>query len=108
MERPTPVSRFATTRWSLIRQRLLPGNRAEVDPGLAHLCQTYWRPIFTFIYRRGYPDADAQDLTQDFFFILPEGKFLDSLVPARARFASLLLASLKNFLFIRPLKRPRI
>jgi RNA polymerase sigma-70 factor (ECF subfamily) len=107
MERPTPVSRFATTRWSLIRQRFLPGNRAEVDPGVAHLCQTYWRPIFTFIYRRGYPAPDAQDLTQDFFLLLLEGKLLESADPDRGKFRSLLLRSLKNFLIDAAVKRRR-
>ncbi len=107
MERPTPVSRFATTRWSLIRQRFLPGNRTEVDPGVAHLCQTYWRPIFTFIYRRGYPAPDAQDLTQDFFLLLLEGKLLESANPDRGKFRSLLLRSLKNFLIDAAVKRRR-
>jgi RNA polymerase sigma-70 factor (ECF subfamily) len=107
MERPTPVSRFATTRWSLIRQRFMPGNRAEVDPAVAHLCQTYWRPIFTFIYRRGYPDHDAQDLTQDFFLTLLEGKLLESANPDRGKFRTLLLRSLKNFLIDAAIKRRR-
>ena len=107
MERPTTLSRFATTRWSLIRQRLTPGNRTEVDPGLAHLCQTYWRPIFTFIYRRGYPAPDAQDLTQDFFLMLLEGNLIELANPERGRFRSLLLRSLKNFLIDVSVKRGR-
>jgi len=107
MERPTKPSRFATTRWSLIRQRLTPGNRTEVDPALAHLCQTYWRPIFTFIYRRGYAAPDAQDLTQDFFLMLLEGNLIESADPDRGRFRSLLLRSLKNFLIDASLKQRR-
>ena len=53
------LTHFVTTRWSLIRQRQAPGTRSRVDPGLSQLCQIYWRPIFTFIYRRGYPIPDA-------------------------------------------------
>jgi DNA-directed RNA polymerase specialized sigma24 family protein len=93
-----PLTRFATSRWSLIRQRFSGNEQAEVDPGLAQLCQIYWRPIFSFIYRRGYSAADAQDLTQDFFLMIMEGNFLQSADPKRGRFRSLLLRSLKNFL----------
>jgi RNA polymerase sigma factor (sigma-70 family) len=69
-----------------------------VDPALAQLCHIYWRPIFTFIYRRGYTEVDAQDLTQDFFLMVVEGKILETADPKRGRFRALLLRSLKNFL----------
>jgi RNA polymerase sigma-70 factor (ECF subfamily) len=82
----------------LIRQRCAPGAHSEIDPGLAQLCQIYWRPIFTFIYRRGYSAPDAQDLTQDFFLMIMEGNLLQSADPNRGRFRSLLLRSLNNFL----------
>jgi RNA polymerase sigma-70 factor (ECF subfamily) len=56
---------------------------------LAQLCQTYWRPIFALICRRGYSVPDAQDLTQDFFVMVLEGNLLDLADPARGRFRSL-------------------
>ena len=98
VESPGALTHFVTTRWSLIRQRWSSDEHPEVDPGLAQLCQIYWRPIFTFIYRRGYTATDAQDLTQDFFLMIMEGKLLQSADPKRGRFRSLLLRSLKNFL----------
>lgn len=108
VESPGALTHFVTTRWSLIRQRLTPGAPgAEVDPGLAQLCQIYWRPIFTYIYRRGYSAADAQDLTQDFFLMIMEGNFLQAADPKRGRFRSLLLKSLKNFLIDAAVKRRR-
>jgi len=107
MENATALTHFATTRWSLIRQRFIPSERTQIDPGLAQLCQIYWRPIFTFIYRRGYAAQDAQDLTQDFFLMLLDGKLLESANPARGRFRSLLLRSLKNFLIDAAVKRGR-
>ena len=97
-ESPKALTHFITTRWSLIRQRYSSGASGEVDPGLAQLCQIYWRPIFTFIFRRGYSPADAQDLTQDFFLMIMEGNLLQSADPKRGRFRSLLLKSLTNFL----------
>jgi RNA polymerase sigma-70 factor (ECF subfamily) len=74
---------------------------------MAKLCQIYWRPIFTFIYRRGHSAPDAQDLTQDFFVVMLEGNLLQSADPKRGRFRSLLLRSLKNFLIDAEVKRKR-
>ena len=107
VESPGALTRFATTRWSLIRQRRATGAPSQVDPGLAQLCQIYWRPIFTFIFRRGYSPHDAQDLTQDFFVTIMEGNLLQSADPERGRFRSLLLRSLKNFLIDVAVKRGR-
>ncbi len=58
----------------------------------------YWRPIFGFISRQGYPPSEAQDLVQEFFLAIFQGKLVASATPARGRFRSLLLKSLKNFL----------
>jgi RNA polymerase sigma-70 factor (ECF subfamily) len=91
----------------LIRQRYASAASGEVDPGLAQLCQIYWRPIFTFIYRRGYAAPDAQDLTQDFFLMIMEGNLLQSADPKRGRFRSLLLKSLTNFLMDAAAKQRR-
>jgi RNA polymerase sigma-70 factor (ECF subfamily) len=69
-----------------------------VRNALAQLCQTYWRPIFAFVSRRGYSIQDAQDLTQDFFLMVLEGHLLQRADPNRGRFRSLLLKALKDFL----------
>jgi RNA polymerase sigma factor (sigma-70 family) len=97
-ERNEALAHFATTRWSLIRIGGAAGAGSEGNEELAQLCQIYWRPIFTFIYRRGYSAQDAQDLTQDFFLVILEGNILQSADPTRGRFRSLLIRSLKNFL----------
>jgi len=65
---------------------------------LAQLCQTYWRPIFAFICRRGYSVSDAQDLTQDFFLVVLEGNLLERADPDRGKFRALLLKALNDFL----------
>jgi RNA polymerase sigma-70 factor (ECF subfamily) len=91
----------------LFRARLGCGTPSQIDPGLAKLCEIYWRPVFTFIYRRGYAAADAQDLTQDFFLMIMEGNFLQTADPKRGRFRSLLLKSVKNFLIDAAVKRRR-
>jgi RNA polymerase sigma factor (sigma-70 family) len=91
--------RFVTTRWSVI----LSCAGSAVPTGLARnalsqLCQTYWRPIFAFVCRRGYSVADAQDLTQDFFVTVLEGKLLHRADPERGKFRTYLLKALNDFL----------
>jgi RNA polymerase sigma factor (sigma-70 family) len=101
------LTHFATTHWSLIRQGHTPGEQDGANSDLTKLCQIYWRPIFTFIYRRGHSAPDAQDLTQDFFLTIFDGTLLQSADPKLGRFRSLLLRSLKNFLIDAAVKRGR-
>src|SRR6266446_2431914 len=90
---------FATTRWSLvISAGSSESGEQEARDALAELCRTYWRPIFSFVARRGYSMEDAQDLTQDFFVMILEHHWLEHADPNRGRFRSLLLKSLQNFL----------
>ncbi|MBA3883484.1 MAG: sigma-70 family RNA polymerase sigma factor [Chthoniobacterales bacterium] len=90
---------FATTRWSVI---LAAADSASDGPNardaLGELCRTYWRPIFSFVCRRGYSTEDAQDLTQDFFMMILGNNWLQYADESRGRFRSLLLKSLQNFL----------
>src|SRR5437764_10626510 len=74
------------------------GGEAMARKALPELCKTYWRPIFSFICRRGYSISDAQDLTQDFFLMILEGDLLSFADPDQGRFRSLLAKSLQNFL----------
>ena len=91
---------FVPTHWTLVF--LSAKNRSHSDAltedALAALCRTYWPPLYTFVRRRGYGPADAQDLTQDFFIHLLETDALSKVDPARGRFRTFLLAALKNFL----------
>jgi RNA polymerase sigma factor (sigma-70 family) len=90
---------FATTRWSLILSAAnSESGEREAGTALDELCRTYWRPVFSFVCRRGYSMQDAQDLTQDFFVKILEGSWLQHADPNRGRFRSLLLKSLQNFL----------
>jgi len=91
---------FSTPRWSVIIS-CAAGKDSQTEKtrrALEELCRIYWRPIFAFICRRGYPVSDAQDLTQDFFVMVLEGNLLHLADPARGRFRSLLLEALRRFL----------
>ena len=89
---------FVTTRWSLILSASLGNEEQKARDALAELCRTYWRPVCSFVCRRGYSVEDAQDLTQDFFVTILENNWLQHADRNRGRFRSLLLRSLQNFL----------
>ena len=90
---------FGTTRWSLILSAAgLNIDEQKTREALGELCRTYWRPVFVFVSRRGYPIEEAQDLTQDFFAMILESNWLRRADAHRGRFRSFLLKSLQNFL----------
>ena len=88
---------FATTRWSLVLAAGADASTADVHQALATLCETYWYPLYGFLRSRGYDAENAQDLTQAFFARLLEKRAISQADPARGRFRSFLLASLKHF-----------
>jgi len=92
----TGSSQFPTTRWSLVVAASDP-KRKEVRSALASLCENYWYPLYAFLRRRGYPADQAQDLTQEFFIRVLEGRYLDRADPEKGRFRAFLLTSLKFF-----------
>lgn len=92
---PQPI--FATTHWSVV---LAAGRNdsPEAATCLEELCRAYWFPIYVFIRRRGYAEADAKDLTQSFFSWLLERNWLEQADQKRGRFRSFLLTSVSHFL----------
>src|ERR1700733_5801736 len=89
-------SPFPTTRWSLVVAAGDPG-RKEAQPALVSLCENYWYPLYAYLRRRGYSADQAQDLTQEFFMRVLEGRYLDRADPEKGRFRSFILTSLKFF-----------
>jgi DNA-directed RNA polymerase specialized sigma24 family protein len=90
---------FTTTRWSLVLTGANPdGDTQKATEALAELCRTYWRPVFSYVCRRGYSTEDAQDITQDFFLMILKTNWLRQADQGRGRFRSLLLKSVQNFL----------
>ena len=89
-------SQFPTTRWTLVVAAGDP-DHPEARSALVSLCENYWYPLYAYLRRRGYPADQAQDLTQEFFIRVLEGRYLDRADPERGRFRSFLLSSLKFF-----------
>jgi DNA-directed RNA polymerase specialized sigma24 family protein len=89
-------SQFPTTRWTLVVAAGDP-HRKEARSALASLCENYWYPLYAYLRRRGYSADEAQDLTQEFFVRVLEGRYLDRAEPEKGRFRSFILTSLKFF-----------
>jgi RNA polymerase sigma-70 factor (ECF subfamily) len=88
---------FPTTLWTMIL-RAGRNDTAQAQAALTQLCRTYWYPLYSFIRRRGFSVADAEDLVQSFLAQLLEKNRFAKVDPELGRFRSFLLASLKNFL----------
>ena len=91
------ASDFPTTRWTLVIAAADP-QRKEARSALVSLCEGYWYPLYAYVRRRGYPADQAQDLTQEFFVRVLEGRYLDRADPEKGRFRAFILTSLKFFL----------
>jgi RNA polymerase sigma-70 factor (ECF subfamily) len=88
---------FVTTHWSVV----LTAGRSDTTrarAALEQLCRNYWHPLYAYVRRAGYSREEAQDLTQEFFARLLAQNTVARADPARGRFRSFLLASLKHFL----------
>ena len=77
---------FPGTAWTTIR-------RAGDDDreALERFASDYRPPVLRFLRRRGFSEADADDLCQDVFLRLIRGRVLSRAEPSRGRFRNLLL-----------------
>jgi len=89
-------TQFPATRWTLVVAAGDP-HRKEARSALVSLCENYWYPLYAYLRRRGYPSDLAQDLTQEFFIRVLEGRYLNRAEPEKGRFRAFLLTSLKFF-----------
>ena len=81
---------------------MLQAGKAGTDDSahraLSIFSEAYWPPLYTFVRRRGYSPADAQDLVQGFFAHLVEQNALSRADQGKGRLRTFLLASLQNFI----------
>jgi len=88
---------FPTTHWSVLAKASLTGETTARD-ALGELCRHYWSPLNHFIRSRGYREAEAQDLTQEFLMHLMERSALKKPDRLKGKFRSFLLGALVHFL----------
>jgi len=87
---------FQSTAWTLVIAARSDG--AARRAALERLCRIYWPPVFGYLRRRGHTEADAKDITQEFFTGLLESDFLARSDPDKGRFRGYLVGALRRHL----------
>ena len=81
---------------------MLQAGKGGVDESgqraLSIFSEAYWPPLYTFVRRRGYSPADAQDIVQGFFAHLFEQNALSRADQEKGRLRTFLLSCLQNFM----------
>ncbi len=89
---------FRATHWSLVLEAGEVESSSS-DQALEALVRLYWKPLYTFLRRRGHQPQDSQDLVQGLFqHLLQRREFFKRADKNRGQFRSFLLGALKNFL----------
>jgi RNA polymerase sigma factor (sigma-70 family) len=84
---------FQATLWTVVLRA-----KERSRDALEELIQTYWKPVYIYIRRWGYPSEEAKDLCQGFFADLLERDFLKGVSREKGRFRTFLLTVLKRYL----------
>lgn len=90
-------SHFKTTQWSCIlsaktkdeiRRRMILNNLAE----------TYWKPVYCYLRRKGFDNDAAKDITQDFFVEIVLGRdLIQKADQSKGQFRTFLLVALERY-----------
>src|SRR5262245_33697105 len=84
---------FQATLWTVVLRA-----KEHSREALEELISTYWKPVYIYIRRWGYPSEEAKDLSQGFFADLLERDFLKGVSRDKGRFRTFLLTVLKRYL----------
>ena len=89
---------FQATHWSAIERVGSSdniGSKALVDD----LLRTYWKPVYCYLWHKGYDNEQAKDLTQSFFQEVVLGhELIQQADRKKGRFRTLLLRALDRYL----------
>lgn len=88
---------FPETRWSQLLELRDPSH-PRYREHLERLAKQYWTPVFHYARALGRADADAEDLTQQFFAMLLARRDLEKLTPDRGSFRGFLKTALRHYL----------
>lgn len=86
-----------STNWSVV-VAAKEGDSSERRQALGNMYEIYWGPLYAYVRTRGYDAEEAKDLTQEFFTVVIQERFLKNVGIEKGRFRNFLLASLNNFL----------
>jgi hypothetical protein len=89
---------FDTTHWSLIRQLDCPdeNQRKEVANQIS---LQYWKPVYCYLRRKGFPNEKAKDMTQGFFCeVFIHRQLAQKVRQNQGRFRGFLLKALDHYI----------
>ncbi|MHC4540247.1 MAG: RNA polymerase sigma factor [Planctomycetota bacterium] len=85
-------SRFQTTEWTKILNSELGGSI------LTELYTKYWRPVYSYLRRKGFTNEEAKDLIQGFFSEKILGQqLLQKADRTKGKFRTFLLTAVRNY-----------
>lgn len=84
---------FQATLWTVVLRA-----KDHSKEALEDLIRAYWKPVYIYVRRWGFPSEEAKDYTQGFFADLLERDFLKGVSPEKGRFRTFLLTVLKRYL----------
>ena len=87
---------FPSTHWSQLRQAA-DRDATQYAAAIDFLLQRYWKPVYSYLRRKGQSEEDSKDLTQEFFTNWLTKDLFARADRLRGRFRSLLLSSLDHF-----------
>lgn len=91
-------ARFPTTHWTVLEE-VRPGDGAHNRRIIGNLLNDYWKPVYCYLRRKGYPNEEAKDLTQGFFQeVVLSRELIRRADPAKGRFRTLILTALDRYL----------
>lgn len=88
---------FESTLWTVVLAAKDPAAPARRE-ALQSLIETYWKPVYLFIRRRGNDRETSKDLAQGFFTALLERNFLQYVQRDRGKFRTFLLTALEHYM----------
>lgn len=88
---------FPPTRWSVVLAAARTSSPASAT-ALETICRSYWYPLYAYVRRSGQSPHDAQDLTQEFFRLLLEKRWLKDADREQGRLRTFLITALKRFM----------
>ncbi len=88
---------FRSTLWTVVLKARDPSAPDRRD-ALQTLIETYWKPVYFFIRRKGGDPEASKDLAQGFFAALLERNYLQYVDRGRGKFRTFLLTALEHFL----------
>lgn len=88
---------FPHTRWSVVLAAARTPS-PESAAALETLCRAYWYPLYAYVRRCGQSPHDAQDLTQEFFRLLLEKRWLADAEREKGRLRTFLITACKHFI----------